>query len=163
MADNRAIGINNTIPWHISQDFKYFKTTTMGCPMIMGRKTFESLPGILPGRPHIIVTRSKDEEHNNPDKNLYYSSSIEHALEVAKDISKKDQKDEIFIIGGAQIYKQSLEQNLIDRLYITEVHANYDGDTFFTEFDKNIWQEKSRQRHSGNPDFSFVIYDKNSY
>lgn len=151
-AENNVIGKDNDLLWRIPEDFKHFKSTTMGKPMVMGRKTFESLPGLLPGRPHIVVSRSGFEAQG-----VISAASLEEGLEKAKEIAE----DEIFIIGGAQIYKQALEQGLVDRLYLTRVHRSYEGDAFFPEIDQSQWRLVSEERHEGDPDFSFMTLSLN--
>lgn len=156
MAENRCIGVKNTIPWHIPEDFKHFKNTTMGKPMIMGRKTFESLPGMLPGRAHIVISRSAPSEDKD---NLHHAGSIEQGIEIAREIATQDGQDEIFIIGGAQIYTQALDKNLIDQMYLTFVDQIPDGDAFFPEFDENAWTEISNEPHDG---YRFVTFERQS-
>lgn len=117
--------------------------------MIMGRKTFESLPGLLPGRPHLIVSRSGFKTEGAES-----FTSIENAITRAKDLHD----EEVFIIGGGQIYTQSLP--LADRIYLTEIHAHYEGDAFFPEFDKSTWVETSREPQEGDPAYDFVVYDR---
>lgn len=125
-ADNNVIGIDNKMPWHISEDFKHFKEITMGKPCIMGRNTYESilaqLGKALPGRTSVVVSRSG---YKHAD--AVSASSLEEAIEKAKE---KD-ADEVMIIGGAQIYKQALENDLIGRIYLTRVHQEPEGDAFF--------------------------------
>lgn len=152
MAENRVIGKDNAMLWHISADFKHFKNTTMGKPMIMGRKTFESLPGILPGRPHIIVSRSGFEKDG-----VTSCESLEAAIEIARNMGDTD---EIFIIGGGQIYAQALENNLADRIYLTLVHADYKGDTSFPVFDWDKWDVTDEEQHAGEPDFTFLTLER---
>lgn len=152
MGSNRCIGVNNTMPWHIPEDFKHFKRTTMGKPMVMGRKTFQSLPGVLPGRPHIVVSRSgfeADEVQN--------IETLEGGIQLAKDLAAMEGQDEIFIIGGAQIYAQALELGFVDRMVITEVDQAPDGDAFFPAFDEGDWREVSREDHEG---FAFVMLER---
>ncbi|MBI2050869.1 MAG: dihydrofolate reductase [Parcubacteria group bacterium] len=123
---NRELGANGTIPWHVPEDLKHFKQTTLGHPVIMGRKTFESL-GIhkpLPGRLNIVITRNPDYKAEG----ALVVSSVEDAIEEA---SKHDQQ-EIFIIGGAEIFK--LAMHLINRLYLTVIDGNFEADTFFPEY-----------------------------
>ena len=132
MAKNRTIGINNTLPWRCPEDLKHFKALTMGHPMIMGRKTFDSIGKALPGRTTVIITRNK-------------SLSIEgcvmaHSLQEA--INKCAGDEEIFIVGGAELYAQSLA--LVDKLYITEIQQEVEGDAYFPEFDLSQWQEIAR-------------------
>lgn len=148
-AENNVIGRDNDLLWHIPADFKHFKATTMGKPMIMGRKTFESLPGILPGRPHIVVSRSGFTHEGATS-----CSSLEEAIEEAKKIAN----DEVFIIGGAQIYEQALP--LCDRLYLTRVHNTYEGDAFFPEINLDDWTIEAEEKHEGDPDFTIYTLSK---
>ena len=132
MAKNRTIGINNNLPWRCPEDLKHFKALTMGHHMIMGRKTFDSIGKTLPGRTTVIVTRNQ---------NLSIDGCvIAHSLQDAIDASSED--NEIFIVGGAELYAQSLA--LVDTLYITEIQQDVDGDAHFPEFDPSQWQETSR-------------------
>lgn len=150
IADNYCIGKNNKIPWHISEDFKYFKEKTSGKTVIMGANTFESILGYLgkplPERKNVVL--NQDENYSVPE-GVFVFNSIPKALDFCKD------DGEVFFIGGASIYRQAIE--IADRLYITEVHQTVDGDTFFPEIDANIWAETSRDDRDG---FSFVIYDR---
>lgn len=155
MAENHVIGKDNALLWHIPEDFRHFKRTTMGKPMIMGRKTFESLPGALKGRTHIVISRSGFE---HPD--AVTAPSLEAAIEMARGIAQNDNQDEVFIIGGGEIYKQSM--NIIDRLYLTIVHQDYDGDTQFPEFNRNDWEIVSEEKHEGNPAFTFYTMERKS-
>ena len=155
MAENHVIGKDNRLLWHIPEDFQHFKRTTMGKPMIMGRKTFESLPGALKGRTHIVISRSGFE---HPDAET--APSLEAAIEMARGIAQNDNQDEVFIIGGGEIYKQSMD--MIDRLYLTIVHQDYDGDTQFPEFDRNDWITVSEEQHEGDPAFTFCTLERKS-
>lgn len=152
MAEQRAIGRDNDLPWHLPADLKYFKAVTMGKPIIMGRKTFESIGRPLPGRRNIVITRNGDWRAEGVEVAL----SVEQAKEMVADV------DEAMIIGGAQIYGQSL--GLADRLYITEVHmAVPDADTWFPAFSAGDWQEVSREEHPAEDDkpaYAFVTYDR---
>lgn len=136
MAKNRTIGINNTLPWRIPEDLKHFKALTMGHHMIMGRKTFDSIGKPLPGRTSVIVTR---------DHNLKIEGClIAHSLQDAIKLCEKD--PETFIVGGADIYAQSLA--LADTLYITEIQQDVEGDVYFPEIDSDRWSEISREVHN---------------
>ena len=136
MAKNRTIGINNTLPWRCPEDLKHFKTLTMGHHMIMGRKTFDSIGKALPGRTTVIVSRNQ---------NLSVEGCIvTHSLQAAIDAGASD--DEIFIVGGAELYAQSLP--LVNTLYITEIQQNVEGDAHFPAFDQHQWQETSREIRS---------------
>ncbi|MEM7680046.1 MAG: dihydrofolate reductase [Pseudomonadota bacterium] len=152
-SDNNVIGKDNDLLWHIPADFKHFKNTTMGKPMIMGRKTFQSLPGLLPGRAHIVVSRSGFEAEG-----VESASSLEEGIELAK----AHGTDEIFIIGGAQIYEQALP--LCDRLYLTRVHQEYEGDAFFPEISNDEWTLKKEDRHDaddqGRPAFTILTFER---
>ena len=133
VADNGAIGKDNSLLWHIREDLKYFKKVTMGCPVIMGRRTFESIGRPLPGRQNIVV--SKSGTYALPE-GVLPAGSLEEAV-------SKAEGDEMFVIGGGQIYRQALP--LADSLYVTEVHVTVeDADTFFPEIDAGQWEEESR-------------------
>ena len=156
IAKNNAIGKNNQMLWHIPEDFKFFKRTTMGKPMIMGRKTFESLPGMLPGREHIIISRSGFEQDGTIS-----ASSLEDGIEKARDIAKERDLDDIFIIGGAQIYKQAMP--IIGRLYLTLVERAYEADAFFPELNWDEWEITEENRHESvgdTPAFTFFTLEK---
>ncbi|MCB1561964.1 MAG: dihydrofolate reductase [Alphaproteobacteria bacterium] len=154
MAQNRIIGRNNALIWHIPEDLKHFKRTTMGKPIIMGRKSYEALGKPLPGRANIVISRKKAalpddtptatfddmESVESPAASgtaLYVVTSIEAAIDKAKDIASAQGLDEIFITGGGEIYKQTLP--ITQRLYLTLLHRDYDGDTFFPAFDWEEW------------------------
>jgi dihydrofolate reductase len=148
IAKNRVIGLNNNLPWHLPEDLKRFKTLTMGHHIIMGRKTFESLGRLLPGRTTVIVTRNKSYRVNG--------AIVTHSLQEAIDNCGND--DEVFLIGGAELYQQSLK--LAKKLYITEINAEFEGDAFLPVFDLNAWQEASRESHTSEKglNFSYVTY-----
>ncbi|WP_409301234.1 dihydrofolate reductase [Peribacillus sp. SCS-155] len=132
MDKNRVIGKDNQLPWHLPADLKYFKETTMGHPIVMGRKTFESIGRILPGRENVIVTRRQDFKADG--------CTILHSTEEIKLFAEKAGR-EVFVIGGAEIFREVLP--FADRLYITEIHHEFEGDTFFPEFDQQNWVKKS--------------------
>ncbi|CAO1651182.1 dihydrofolate reductase [Parasphingorhabdus sp. NYA22] len=145
-ADNGVIGDGDTIPWRLPEDQRRFKRMTMGKPMIMGRKTFDSLPGMLPGRRHIVLTRDKDWEGDGAD----VASSVENALKMAN-------APHIVVIGGAEIYNAFLDK--ADRIELTEVHSNPKGDIKMPAFDETVWEEITREDHeavNGKPGYSFV-------
>ena len=139
MDANRLIGKNGQMPWHISGELKNFKKLTMGRPMIMGRTTFESLGSkSLPGRDSIVVSRTL----NAPlATNCHLAKDIEQALSIARAINQ----DEVMIIGGATIYEQFLP--LANRMLLTKVNNTYSGDTYFPEYDANIWEVMSEDKH----------------
>jgi len=135
MANNRTIGINNTLPWRIPEDLKHFKALTMGHHMIMGRKTFESIGKPLPGRTTVVVSR---------DRSLKIDGCVvAHSLQEAVAACAND--PQIFMVGGADIYAQAL--GLADKLYITEIQQDVAGDAWFPEFDRSEWLEMSREKH----------------
>ena len=146
VADNGVIGAGGTMPWHISADFRRVKALTMGKPLVMGRKTFDSLPGILPGRRHIVITRDPAWEAEGTER----AGSLAEALALAN-------APEIVIFGGAQIYTEALP--LADRIELTEVHAEPQGDTRFPSLDRTEWTETFREAHppqGATPGFDFV-------
>ena len=158
VADNGVIGKNNGLPWRIPQDLQYFKRTTLGKPVIMGRKTFDSIGRPLPGRANIVITRNPDYSAEG----ARVVSSLDEALALASDIALIDGVDEAMVIGGAEIYHQAIP--LADRVYYTEVHAEVDGDAVLSGIDWAQWREVSRERHAAeepNPfDYSFVVYER---
>lgn len=158
MSENRVIGINNKLPWYLPNDLKYFKQVTMGKPIVMGRKTFESIGKPLPGRANIIITRNKDWAAEG----VKVSHSLEQAFELAQAVGEIDGKDELMIIGGDQIYKSCLA--CVDRIYLTQVHAHVEGDAWFPDVDWSQWQEIGREDFSAegpNPyDYSFIVFDR---
>lgn len=158
MAQNRVIGINNNLPWYLPNDLKYFKSVTMGKPVIMGRKTHESIGKPLPGRTNIVISR-------NPEANFEGCRTVqtlEQALDLAGNIAFIEGAEETIVMGGAQIYELALAQ--ADRLYLTEVHAEVNGDAYFPRFDHDQWREVGRETFEAegpNPyDYSFVVLDR---
>lgn len=146
VADNGVMGADGGMPWHLSADFRRVKALTMGKPLVMGRKTFDSLPGILPGRRHIVITRDASWQADGAER----ADSLEQALDLAN-------APQIIIFGGAQIYARALP--LADRIEWTEVHARPEGDTYFPDFDRSEWTETFRESHpadSQSPAFDFV-------
>lgn len=152
MAKNRTIGVNNTLPWRCPEDLKHFKTLTMGHYMIMGRKTFDSIGKPLPGRTTVVVTRNNDL--------AIEGCIIAHSLQEA--IHNCIGDDEVFIVGGAELYRQAI--SLADTLYITEIQQDVEGDAHFPEFDKNAWRETAREvRSQETPQqlgYHFVTYQR---
>lgn len=133
LADNRVIGIDNRLPWRLPADLQHFKALTMGKPMIMGRRTWESLPGLLPGRPHVVISR--DENY------LAEGARVVHSLPQAFDLYPD--ATELMLVGGANLYAQAIP--LAARMYLTYVHASPEGDAFFPPFDSSQWQEVDRE------------------
>jgi dihydrofolate reductase len=159
MAENRVIGINNKLPWYLPEDLKYFKRVTMGKPIVMGRKTYDSIGRPLPGRTNIVITR-------NPDwavpEGVRRVSSIEEAISLAESIAIIDGSEELMVIGGAQIYAAAFD--LADTLYLTKVHSDVEGDAYFEGFEANEWQLLNHEHFkasANNPyDYSFCVYDR---
>ena len=156
--DDIVIGTNNTLPWHLPGDLRHFKSLTLGKPIIMGRRTFDSIGKPLPGRTNIVVTR-------NPDfhpKGVKVSASLEDALAIAREANS----NEIFIIGGAQIYDQSIQMGVVKRMYLTEVDKDVEGDAFFPKFARRKWKETKRKsatplfHKANNERFDFVCYER---
>ncbi len=136
-AKNRVIGNNNQMPWHLPADFAYFKRVTNGHPIIMGRKTFESIGRPLPGRRNIVVSRNPDFHADGVE----VVASLEQAISACK---SQQGFDDAFVIGGASLYAEALPR--VDRIFLTEVDAAPEGDTLFPLLDKNQWREITRQR-----------------
>ena len=158
IADNNAIGKNNDLLWHISEDLKFFKRTTMGCPVIMGRKTFESIGRPLPKRTNIVVSRSG---YDAPE-GVVVVPSLEGAFEYVGNVVSSD-VERVFVIGGGQIYAQAI--GMADRLIVTHVHtAIEDADTFFPSIDPFVWTVAGRSEMHTDPEtgynFEFVEYVK---
>ena len=154
MSKNRVIGRDNALPWHLPEDFKHFKRTTMGKPVIMGRKTYESLGKPLPGRANIVISRDPDAVQGA----VIAVATIDDAITRAKEIAKADRVDEIFMIGGGQIFETTLPQT--QRLYLTIIDQDYEGDSLFPELDMKEWQEKSRQNFTAPQAFSIITLDR---
>jgi dihydrofolate reductase len=150
VAHNRVIGANNTLPWHLPEDLKRFRALTMGHHIIMGRKTYESLNRLLPGRTTVIVTRNLDY--------MVEGALVANSLQAAIILCGND--PEVFLIGGAELYAEGLK--LADKLYITEIQAEFEGDAFFPEFDLTQWQETSNERHMSEKGlgFSYISYQR---
>lgn len=150
VARNGIIGAHNTLPWRLPEDLRYFRARTMGHPIVMGRKTWESLGRALPGRRNLVVSRQADFAATGGET----CTSLEAALEAAQ------QADEVFVIGGAQLYEAALP--LADRLYLTEIAKDFEGDTCFPAFDRSQWAETSRENHVSETglEFAFVILDR---
>lgn len=150
MARNRTIGFNNTLPWRIPADMKHFKSLTMGHHVIMGRKTYDSIGKPLPGRIMVVLTRNQALKIDG----CTMAYSLEEALKACAE------DDEIFIIGGAELYARAIQ--LVDTIYLTEIQQDIEGDAYFPEFDKKLWQESAREKCSQEIpqklEYHFVIY-----
>jgi dihydrofolate reductase len=153
LAKNRVIGIENRLPWRLPEDLAHFKALTLGHPVLMGRKTFESLGRPLPGRTNIVITRNPDYRREG----CVVAGSIPDALVLCRDAG------EIFFIGGAELYAQAIP--LADRLYLTEVDIEAEGDAWFPDFERAAFRETARATHTGEKGdplrFDFVVYDRN--
>lgn len=158
MARNRVIGRHNALPWYLPEDLRYFKQVTMGKPIIMGRRTWESIGRPLPGRTNIVISR--DPEFCAEGAKVV--QSLEAAIALAEHVTVIDGGDEAIVMGGAQIYEMALP--MADRLYMTQVHADVDGDVTFPEFELAAWHELGREDFSAsgaNPyDYSFVVLER---
>ena len=152
MGKNKVIGKNNSLPWTMPADMKHFKDLTSGKPVIMGRKTFESIGKPLPKRINIIITRDKDYDAQN----CTVVHSIDEALEAAKNAT------EVMVIGGAQIYKEFLPK--ANRMYLTIIDADFQGDTYFPKYDVTEWEETAYEEHekdTENPyDYTFITLER---
>lgn len=147
-SENNVIGKGNAIPWHLPDDLKFFRSKTEGHPIIMGRKCYESIGKPLPNRENIIVTR--DQTYDAPGCEV--SSSLDEAIMFAK---KKTDREEIFVIGGGEVYAQALP--FANRIYMTRVHATIDGDIFFPEIDAATWKEIERTEHPADDKHTFAF------
>jgi dihydrofolate reductase len=153
MDENQVIGRNNELPWHLPADLAYFKKMTMGKPIIMGRKTHESIGRALPGRENIIVTRNKDYQSDG--------CKVVHSVDEIKRLEKETDQ-ELSVIGGAELFKELFP--VTDRLYITHIYYEFEGDTFFPEIKWEDWEVVEREKgvkDEENPyDYEFVVYDR---
>lgn len=160
MARGRVIGQGGRMPWHLPADLRHFKATTLGRPVVMGRKTFESI-GFrpLPGRPNLVVTRSDPTRFEAAGALVF--PSLDAALAGARDLARRDGADEVAVIGGGEVYRQALP--LADRMLLTEIDLAVEGDTHFPAFDAEDWREASRDPHpaeDGRPAYAFVTYER---
>lgn len=157
-AQNGTIGRNGVMPWRLSTDLKRVKALTIGKPIIVGRKTFESFPKPLPGRPHVVVSRQAVIDHPQ----VSTVRALDDAFVKAEELAKTLDENEIFILGGGEIYRQSL--GVADRLYVTYVDAELEGDAFFPELDPSVWKivEQTAVPAGEKDDYptQFVIYDR---
>lgn len=156
MATNRVIGLDGALPWRLQADLKHFKLVTMHKPVVMGRKTWESLQvRPLPDRRNIILTRDPDFRATD----ALVAHSLDEALATAADDDADD--DEVMVIGGEEVYRLALLQ--ANRVHLTEVHANFQGDALFPDLDKTVWREVGREDHQAEapaPAFSFVVLER---
>lgn len=154
-SENNVIGRENQLPWHLPADLKYFKQTTMGKPVIMGRKTFESVGRPLPGRPNIVITRQPDYSREG----IIVTASLEAALEAARTFNT----GEVFVTGGSEIFKQALPL-LVQRVYLTRVHADVEGDAYFPVLSPEQWKLVSSDAHPADEKhayaFTFEVWER---
>ncbi|MBJ6367936.1 dihydrofolate reductase [Snuella sedimenti] len=152
-AENNAIGKDNKLIWHLSDDLKHFKNLTNGHHIIMGRKTFESFPKPLPNRTHVVITRQSN--YTVPD-GVIVVNNLEDAIDASKDDNQP------FIIGGGEIYKQAM--HIADKIELTRVHANFEADTFFPEIDTTVWKETTKtfyeKDEKNEHNYSFLTYER---
>lgn len=155
MAANRVIGKANGMPWRLPGEQRYFKAVTMGKPMIMGRKTYDSIGRPLPGRANIVVTRGTLDVEG-----ITVTHDFHEALKLARAIAAGNETDEIMVIGGGTIYEQAMP--LADRIYLTEIHADFEGDTIFPPLSDH-WREVSRTPGTppeGGPAYDFLVLER---
>ena len=160
LGENRVIGVDNSMPWHLPGDFKYFKATTLGKPIIMGRKTWDSLGRPLPGRLNIVVSRQTDLVLEGAQ----VFASLEAAVERAEAWALEQGADELMLIGGAQLYEQGLAH--ADRLYLTRVALSPEGDAWFPQFDASQWKLVSNVENPAEgdkPAYNFEVWERSSY
>jgi dihydrofolate reductase len=152
MGKNRVIGANGRLPWHLPNEVRLFKRLTMGHHIVMGRKTYESINRLLPGRTTVIVTRQRD--YSVP------GAIVAHSVDSALEACRGD--DEVFVIGGAELFRETLP--IADRLYLTVVDAEPEGDTFMPEYDERAWRETSEEHFAADEKhahaYRFAVYDR---
>lgn len=161
LADNHIIGINNQLPWHLPADLKHFKAVTTGKPIIMGRKTWESLGRPLPNRLNIVISRQADFVAEGAE--VY--ATLEKAMLRANEWATAQQVTEMMLIGGAQLYNMALETNVVDKLYLTRVHLKPEGDAWFPEFDESMWYKAETQNfvaEDDKPAYTIEVWHKKS-
>lgn len=155
-ADNGVIGKDNGLIWHMPHDLKFFKETTSGHYVLMGRKSYESVGKPLPNRLNIIITRNTDYSVEG--------AMVVHSLQEALELAEKQQQQEVFILGGGEIYRQALEKKLVDRIYLTEIKDTFEGDTYFPELNPDEWKETHREEfqadHKNPHDYAFVRLER---
>ncbi|AXK38144.1 dihydrofolate reductase [Crenobacter cavernae] len=148
MAEGNVIGVANTLPWHLPEDLKHFKAVTLGKPIVMGRKTYDSIGRPLPGRRNVVVTRNRD----------WHADGVEVVYSLADALATLAEVDEICVIGGGELFAQAIAS--ANKLSLTEIALEVDGDAFFPEVDKNVWREASREAHvsAAGLAYAFVEY-----
>jgi len=156
-ATNNVIGLNNQLPWHLPQDLKYFKAKTLGKPIVMGRKTYESIGRPLPGRTNIVITR---QQGWRADPDVLIAHNIVQALELARDLVGAESDAEVMVIGGAEIYRNCLPQ--ADRVYLTRVEKDVEGDAYFPSLPEGEWQQTSSSAGVDDAPIQhqFLVFDR---
>ena len=158
VSDNGVIGRDGQLPWHVPGDLRFFKRVTMGKPVIMGRRTWESIRKPLPGRTNIVVTRQRDYLAEGAE----VVGTLEDALTLATQVATRDGVEELMVVGGEELYRLALP--VADRLYITEVHVDVQGDARFPTWDRSAWVERRRERMPADDEtgteYSFVVYER---
>lgn len=158
LAENGVIGRDNQLPWHLPEDLAHFKRTTLGKPIIMGRKTYESIGRPLPGRPNLVVTRQSGWQATG----VTVCNSLDQALQRARAEAATLGADELMVIGGGELYRQALPR--AQRLYLTRVHGEVQGDAWFPDLAEAEWRQESAERHAAsgsNPyDYSFIVLNR---
>lgn len=155
VSENNAIGVKNGLPWNIPEDLKFFKDKTLNSVIIMGRKTYESLGRPLPKRTHIVISKTSQPE--DFPSGVHLVSSIEEAIKVAKTLGHEKHLQEIFIVGGGEIYKQSLK--FVDKIYLTRIHTEVDADAFYPEIPTSQFKiAEERPSKDDNYSYTFVEY-----
>lgn len=154
MDKNNVIGKDNDMPWHLPNDLKHFKETTLGHTMIMGRKTFDSIGRVLPGRKTVVLTRSEQKFPEEVD--------VIHSIEEILTLVKENENDEIFVIGGGELFKVMLAY--ADKLYVTVIDEAFDGDVYFPKIDLEVWEEVSKEKglkdEKNTYDYYFIEYNR---
>jgi dihydrofolate reductase len=156
MSRNGVIGLDNRLPWYLSEDLRYFKSVTMGRPIIMGRKTFDSIGRPLPGRCNIVVTRNPSWT----EPGVKVTQTIDQAILLGRQVCQNGGGDELMVIGGAQIYSATVAS--ADRIYLTEVDTDIEGDAFFPDFNRDEWNQVKVQypERADNPSYRFLVLDR---
>lgn len=153
VGQNGVIGFEGGMPWPRTGDMRQFKELTWGHPIVMGRATYESIGRPLPGRTSIVLTRRADWDPGAPD--VLVAGDLDAALARAHDID-----DQVFLIGGAAVFDEALERDLVDTMVVTHVPLSPPGDTFFAPIDPAVWTEVERVRHAGTPDYEIAVYQR---
>ncbi len=154
---NQVIGLDNQMPWHLPADLRYFKQRTLGKPIIMGRKTWESLGRPLPGRLNIVITRQADIALEGAE----VFADLDAAIERGQEWAAQQGVDEVMVIGGGQLYQQAL--TLAQRVYLTRIELELDGDTYFPVLDAQLWQKTDAQTHPAQeqePGYTFEVWQR---